>query len=150
MTKSKRLKPVVQLSESRERDAARALAQARAELTRHQNRQKELQQYREEYLDLLTNESGKGVGARRLGDYHGFLVRLNQAIESQQQKVSDAQRTCEAKHRAWLATRTRCKALDRAVENYERQERADENRREQRESDDYLVGKRRGPSESDV
>ena len=136
MTKSERLQPIVKVSESRGRHAARKLAEAMQRLQEIEGQLKELQRYRDEYEQVFQRDTRHGVGAERLRGYRTFMAQLNQAIGYQQQKVDQAARSCEAARGAWLQTRTRCQALDKVVDNHRRAEREDESRREQRDSDE--------------
>jgi flagellar FliJ protein len=140
MTKSERLQPIVRVSESKERQAARMLAEA---LKRHQEvetRLKELLTYRGEYDQLFQRNSVSGVGAEKLRDYRAFIAQLNQAIGYQELKVSAAVAACEAARSAWLKTRTRCQALGKVVDGHRRDERRSEARREQKDSDELAHG----------
>ena len=136
MTKSKRLQPVVRVSETRERNAARLLAQATQRLQEAEERLKELQHYRDEYEQNFQRDSHVGVGAAKLRDYRSFMAQLHQAIDFQQRKLSEATAACEAARQTWLASRTRCRVLDKVVDNHRRAERKDEERREQRDQDE--------------
>src|SRR3989344_6010797 len=143
MTKSERLQPIVRVSESRERQAARMLAEALKRQQEVETRFKELQTYREEYEQLFQRTSRSGVGAEKLRDYRAFIAQLNQAIGYQEQKVSAAVAACEAARSAWLRTRTRCQALGKVVDGHRRDERRSEDRRGQKEADALAQGMRR-------
>lgn len=136
MTKSERLQPIVKVSASRERVAARKLAEAMCRHREAEERLKELQRYRDEYEQLFQRDPHKGVGAEKLCDYRAFVAQLNKAIGYQQHKVNEAASSCDEARGAWLATRTRCRALDKVVDHHRRAERQDESRREQRDTDE--------------
>jgi len=140
MTKSERLQPIVRVSESKERQAARMLAVALKRCQEVEARLKELQTYREEYEQLFQRTSRSGVGAEKLRDYRAFIAQLNQAIGYQEQKVSAAVAACGAARAAWLKTRTRCQALGKVVDGHRRDERRSEARREQKNSDELAHG----------
>ena len=142
MTKSERLQPIVRVSESKERQAARMLAEALKRQQDVETRLKELQVYREEYEQLFQRNSRSGVGAEKLRDYRAFIAQLNQAIGYQEQKVSAAVTACAAARAAWLKTRTRCQALGKVVDGHRREERRGEERREQNDSDELANGMR--------
>lgn len=140
MTKSERLQPIVKVSESRERHAARRMAEAMQRRQEVEERLKELRRYRDEYERLFQRDTCNGVGAEKLRDYRSFAAQLNQAIGYQQHKVNEAAAACEEARREWLKTRTRCQVLDKVVDNHRRAERKDEARREQRDSDERTQG----------
>ncbi len=143
MTKSERLQPIVRVSESKERQAARMLAETLKRRQEAETRLKELQTYREEYEQLFQRTSRSGVGAEKLRDYRAFIAQLNQAIGYQEQKVSAAVMACESARSAWLKTRTRCQALGKVVDGHRRDERRSEDRREQKDSDALSQAMRR-------
>ena len=135
MTKTERLNPIIRVSESNERAAARRLGEVRQVLSEHQERLRELERYRDEYARIFQRESGGGIDAARLQDYHRFSARLDDAIACQCGKTEEAARRLEDRKRAWLKTRTRCMSLDKAVQNFGIERRLKESRREQGESD---------------
>ena len=137
MTKSERLQPIVKVSESRERHAARKLAEAMQRQRQAEERLKELQRYRDEYEQVFQRDAHYGVRAEKLRDYRSFAALLNQGIEHQNRRVNEAAAACGEARRAWLETRTRCQALDKAMENHCRAERRSAARREQRDSDEH-------------
>ncbi|TAM46297.1 MAG: flagellar export protein FliJ [Gammaproteobacteria bacterium] len=136
MTKSQRLKPIVRLSVSKERDAAVVLAQAQKVLEGQEQRLNELLRYLDEYQRLLARESTGGVDVKRLHGYRGFIVRLNQTISYQRQQVEQARCEVEQSREAWRTARTRSQALDKAVAKHHRAEQQVHERHEQREADD--------------
>jgi flagellar FliJ protein len=149
MTRSERLEPVVEYSESTERAAARALAQARQALAEQERKLAELEGYLAEYEAQLGNERGGAVSADRLQEYQCFMSRLNAAIARQAQRVGEAQRLCEARRQAWLAARTRVQALGKVVERLQGAERREAERAEQRESDERSRGMSTARNERD-
>jgi len=140
MTKSERLQPIVKVTQTRERHAAKKLAEAMRHLQQAEERLVELQRYRDEYERTFQHHSRHGVGAEKLRDYRSFVTLLNQGIDYQQRKLSDAEAACDAARRAWLKTRTNCQALDKVVENHRRSERHSQARREQQDSDERAQG----------
>lgn len=136
MTRSQRLKPIVRLSASKERDAAVVLAQTQRALEDQEQRLGELMRYLDEYQRLLARESTGGVDVKRLHSYRGFIVRLGQTISYQRQQVEQARREVECQRQAWQTARTRSQALDKAVAKHRRAEQQAHERHEQREADD--------------
>jgi flagellar export protein FliJ len=153
MTKSQRLKPIVRLSVSKERDEAAALGRVQQALRDQEQRLDELLRYLDEYRRLLERDGAGGVDAHRLQSYRSFIARLNQTIGYQRQRVEQARREVERQRAAWLAARTRCRSLDKAVERHRHAERRVRARGEQREDDDRAAracaGDRDDPGKSD-
>ncbi len=142
------MEPVVRVAGRREEDAARELAQQRELLARHEAQLQELLGYRNEYLERLRDQAGSvGVSASRLQDYRVFLDKLDTAIRQQERIVAHQQREVDRFHQRWLELRTRCNAMDKAVERMRREERREADRREQSESDEH-ASQRHRPSSS--
>jgi len=139
MTRSKRMKPVKQVAEHREQDAARALGRALDRLAAERGKLEQLVAYRDEYARGFETRGGNGVGARELQNFHAFLGRLNAAIEQQGKVVAEAEQACEAQRRQWLQRRSRSEALGKVMERYHRDELRDHERREQADSDEHAL-----------
>ncbi len=136
MTKSQRLKPVIQVSESKERGEAVLLGQSLEALRGQERRLDELRAYLDEYRRLFNEEGVKGLGVRRLHSYRGFIVRLTQTVDYQHRRVEEARQEYERQKRAWQTARMRCQVLDKVATKHLQTERRDRDRREQREADD--------------
>lgn len=136
MMRSKRMEPVMQLAQNREQEAARQVGEHQRQLDAQRTRLAELTAYRDEYAQRLTTVAGGGLGAAMLHDYRAFLARLNQAIEHQRRLIEQGEHAYEESRRQWLQTRQKTKALDTVTERYRLQERRDEERRLQNESDE--------------
>ena len=136
MTRSQRLKPVSRVAEHHEQTAARAMGEYQQRLNVHENRLRELIKYREEYAHGFQIAGARGMGAAQLQDYRTFLARIDQAISQQQGQVAQARRQYEQKKDEWFHRRTRSQALEKVAERYRKQERHDEDRREQKDSDE--------------
>ncbi|HLA74666.1 MAG TPA: flagellar export protein FliJ [Gammaproteobacteria bacterium] len=136
MTKSERLTPVTKLVESKERDAARLLAEAQRLIDEREERLVELLGYLSEYQQRLQAVGSAGVEAGQMQDYHLFIGKLDEAIMLQKKLVVAAKNAFEERKRAWLVTRTACKAVGKVVERYYKEETLRIVLREQGESDD--------------
>ena len=136
MKRSKRLKPVVRVAESREQQAARALGAAQARLAQAQQQLAELQRYRDDYRQGFQQAGATGMGAAQLADYQQFLHKLGQAIEQQAQQVVQATQEAEAKRAQWFTSRGKVRMLDTVVARYQAIEQQQASRQEQREQDE--------------
>ncbi|HKK14792.1 MAG TPA: flagellar export protein FliJ [Gammaproteobacteria bacterium] len=145
MGRSDRMKPVVKVAEQRERAAARDFGECQQRLAEAEARLEELQGYRHEYGQRFQQSGGDGLSARRLHEYRTFLHRLNEAIAQQQALVGQLRQDCTAGHAQWLETRRRSQVLDKVVDRYRAQERREEDRREQQDSDERALTRRRTP-----
>jgi flagellar protein FliJ len=136
MTKSQRMQPLTRVATSRERTAAKELAEYRRALSAAEAKHSELVTYREEYSQQLQKSGGSGIDAQRMRDYRLFLARLNEAIGHQQVSVERQRREYERMRRLWSEARVRSKSLDKVVERYRKEENITAEKREQAESDE--------------
>lgn len=134
MSRSKRMHSVVNLAESKERDATRRLGESQVALQNHEARLAELRAFLDGYTGDLNGRETV-FGAARLKDYRAFLDRLNAAIRHQEQLIEATQRECEVHRQHWLSTRRRAKALQEVAARYRNEERRQNERREQSELD---------------
>lgn len=145
MKRSKRLKPVVHIAESREQQAARALGAAQTALDQAKQQLEELERYRADYLQRFQQAGAVGMGAAQLGDYQQFLQKLGLAIEQQGQVIAQAGQDVEAKRALWFASRGKAKMLGTVVTRYQDEEEKEALRQEQIEQDER--SQRSGPRE---
>lgn len=146
MTRSKRMQPVADVAVRREREAAARLGECQRREQACAQRLEELQRYRDEYTRQFAD--GGSFSAARLRDYRTFLERLNQAIEQQGELLARVRRDCEAQRRRWLDLHGRAEALDKVVSRYRVEERAGEERREQKDLDQRTQSTRRSDGET--
>ncbi|MFA7388765.1 MAG: flagellar export protein FliJ [Thiohalobacteraceae bacterium] len=135
MTRSKRMQSVVEVTANREREAARRLGEAQTRAQAATQRLDELIRYREEYTRQFADNVS--LPAARLQDYRVFLNRLNQAVEAQQKLLARAEQDCATQRSVWMEIHTRAKALDKVALRYRDAERSDQDRREQKETDEH-------------
>ncbi len=136
MKKSKRMKPLAEVAESRERTAARLLGEQRKALTEAETKLAELLGYRDEYAKKLEFSGGISIDARRMYDFRVFLSRLSEAIVHQQRRVEQSRKEYETKRHQWYETRTKIRAVDKIIERYRGDEARASERRDQTEADD--------------
>ncbi|MCK4742492.1 MAG: flagellar export protein FliJ [Sulfuriflexus sp.] len=136
MTKSKRLKPVSEIADARERDAARYMGEQQGVLDQHQNKLVELIKYRAEYAEKMVAAGGNGISAGKMQDYNSFIRRLDEAIVFQRSQIELAVRQLEVKQREWRVMHTRSEALNKVVSRYQTAEIREQDKREQNESDE--------------
>src|SRR5690348_13728471 len=87
MTRAKRLEPVQNLVDDKERRLAQSLAAYERKLSEAERKCQELERYRHEYERQFKDTAARGIGVAGLRDYQAFLARLNEAIRQQQSVV---------------------------------------------------------------
>lgn len=136
ITKSKRLKPISEIAEAKERDAARHMGTQQGVLNKHQSKLVELVKYRSEYTKKMVTAGGQGISAGQMRDYSHFICRLDEAIVFQRSQIELAIRQLEVKQREWQVMHTRSEALNKVVSRYQTAEIREQDKREQKESDE--------------
>ncbi|MDH5436797.1 MAG: flagellar export protein FliJ [Gammaproteobacteria bacterium] len=136
MTRSDRMKPIVKIAESHEKEAARLLGAQQRLLDQYETRLGELLTYRKEYREQFQQSGKEGIKASKMHDYQSFLQRLEIAIGQQRQVIEQTIAGYEQHKKNWQNKRGRTQALDKTVERFKKQERYEEDRKEQKELDE--------------
>ena|ERR1044071_1191663 len=136
MSRAKRLEPVQDVVEAAERRLAQSLAGLQRRLADAESKLLELERYRDEYQQGLTQRAGGGIGVAQLRDYQAFLGRLNEAIRQQQSVVQRARGDRDAEQQRWQHAARRVKAVDHVVDRWQAEDRRVAERREQRDTDE--------------
>ncbi len=138
MTRSKRLKTVVDVAEVESSKAGQELHHSREQQAAQQRQLEQLLQFQQEYKARLDSLSEGGVDARQLQNFRIFLQQLGHAVDQQQHTVDDAGEQVNQQQQAWLARYYRKSTLEDALNETIRQERQELERREQREADERI------------
>jgi len=141
MKQSERFKPVVRVTQNREDEAAKRLAEFVQMLEQQRSRLGDLEGYCGEYRKQFAAESAVGVTASRIQDFHAFLLNLDKAVEQQRAAIVRLEQEYEERKRQWLAARSRTQAIDQVVAGMRVKEQALENRKDQAEQDDRSINR---------
>jgi flagellar export protein FliJ len=136
MTRTRRLRPVVQHTDKKEQQALQQVAQSQGLLEVEQLRQAQLQDYKLEYLKKKKHDIGVFTPLE-LQEFNRFMQQLDETIERQMDVVAMRQREVEQKREAWKATRIDSKVLHKVVEKLQKQEFVEQERREQKALDEF-------------
>jgi len=137
MAQSDRLTPVRRVAESRERDAANAYGTAQRALRDQETKLEQLRQFHQEYQGRFDSACRAGLSVGELREYQAFLARLQQAV-AQQKAAVETSRQAHAKTRQhWQARHVRTQAIGKAIDRFRREELHDQERREQKETDEH-------------
>jgi flagellar protein FliJ len=135
MKKSKRIEPIQEIASSRANELGQAVAHAAAQLSETEQQLKQLQGYRDDYMQKSGDPSAS-MDPVRLQNYRAFLDRLGEAIRQQELAVGAAKSDYELRRQEWSELKVEAEALGRAVDRYKAEERRSQDRLEQNESDD--------------
>jgi flagellar FliJ protein len=136
MKKSKRIRPIIRVAESREQKAATELGRAQAQLREQLNRLQDLINYQSEYRARYEQTGRQGVSIQTLHSFNRFLAQLETAIEQQKQAVTTAQDLVSSRRQNWFASRDKVKIYSNVADNYISAENKQEEQQEQKDSDE--------------
>lgn len=137
MTRSQRLKPILNLAENQEMDAARKLSEWRQQLIRRQGKLNELMQYRTEYHQRFQDDAGRGMHGRQINDFYLFISGLESAIKKQRQQIQQTEVICEQMKQQYLDRHKDTRVMDKVVERFRGDEQIQQRRSEQKEMDEH-------------
>lgn len=143
MPRHQRLKPVLEITQAQQEQAARQLAQITQQRDAARRQLKQLQDYLAEYERLGTDPK-RAVNPSLLENQRAFIDKLKAGIHQQEAKVAQLERRVEQYAQRWNASRTRAESLEKVIQTYASAYARDQDRRTQRELDD-LAGTRPQP-----
>lgn len=130
------MQPLRRVAESKEQKAASELGQAQQQLQSQINRLNELLNYKDEYLGRYRQSGQNGIAVDKLQSFHSFLEKLELAVEQQKQAVKVAEELVAKRKRHWFSSRDKVKIYDNVITKIVDQELRQEEKKEQKESDD--------------
>jgi len=134
----KKLNKVAKAARMREQESA---GHMREQQQRHEHQQQNLQQleeFKHEYEARLLRIASTGMEARQLQDYRMFLERLSSALTRQSEDTRDSAEKVEASRQDWLEQSQRSRALDNLLDLNRQQRSLEENRQEQKRTDEMV------------
>jgi len=138
MTRTQRLRPVVQHKDKKEQHALQEVAQSQGMLDGEQTRLTQLQDYKLEYLQKKKYDIGVFTPIE-IQEFNRFMQQLDQTIERQMELVSARQQELEHKRQLWTATRIDSKKMHKVVEKLQQQEFVEQERKEQKALDEFAL-----------
>lgn len=136
--KSERMQSLRKIADQYEQLAARSLGASQGNLTQQQQRLEELLRFREEYHRQFQQTGEHGMDGATMHSFQHFLAQLDGAIAQQRQTVAAAEQDCQHKRHTWQDKHKNTRIYDKTIERFVAQEQHQENRKEQRESDDRV------------
>lgn len=137
-SRATRLQPAVDQAKQRSEDTLAQMAAQQTQLAKAENQLTELTRYRDEYA--VANGGAMAISA--LLNRQVFVERIDRAIVQQGTEISRLNRLCEQGRQRWQQAHARESALDSVVSNYREQDRKEEDRQEQAESDEHTQARR--------
>lgn len=137
MKKSKRFQPLARIAENKEMVSAKNLGEANNNLTIQKNKLNDLIQYRDEYIKSFKQQGQKGMDGSQLHTYQKFLENIDNALVQQRSIIAAAETACEQQKQFWREQHTKTKIMDKVIDSYKKDEQHQNNKKEQKESDEH-------------
>lgn len=159
--KKYRLETVLEIRRRAKDEAAQLVAlrfqqleQAEVELNRRRRKLQECFERQDQAQSLMSSELEKGIQAQNILAHQHFLndlrkieIELQTAVDRQIQNVAKAEKEVEAAREKLIETARDLKSIENHKDNWKTVQRVEENRREQKISDEIgaiLYGRREG------
>lgn len=136
------LQPLLDLSRVRLDEAARKLGELIAGEQEASQRHGLLVQYREEYYSRFLEAAKNGIGPGEWNNYINFLARIDAAIAPAAQSVTSSQQQTRKGQQDWMGKQGRVKAFDTLADRHRSKIADQEQRKEQRVSDEHAARSR--------
>lgn len=136
-SRAARLRPVIEMAERAEREAARQLGQAQLQLGQAEAKLGELRQYFNDYQQQWLTQGSQGVSGQWLMNYQRFLSQLESAIGQQQRSVDWHRNNLNKVREQWQQRRGRLEGLGKLVERYRLEAQRLADKREQKLLDEF-------------
>ena len=139
MAKPFSLQTVLELMQTRADEATQQLARLIANERDARNKLAMLQQYRDEYATRFRQAAQNGLSPREWHNYQEFLNRLDEAVDAQNQTVTQQARNTVNGQEHWQQQRKKLKAFDTLSERHQARENAREQRQDQKVQDEFAL-----------
>ncbi len=122
MTRSKRIKTIVRLSENKERRAAREFVAAQKVLNDYKNQLVQLQSYREEYL-VLMKPNGQRQSIKTMREQQAFIVQIDEGIRMLKEQINVQEKMNMNERDKWLKQKQQLDTMNNIFERFRNAER---------------------------
>jgi flagellar FliJ protein len=136
MTRIDRLDVVQQVADRAERERAERLAEAERNAIEAEQKLVALERYRNEYEEQLAARGATGVEISGVREFQAFLARLGEALVAQRQVLNAARANRDTLLNSWREAAQRAQVVQTLTDRWQVEARRDEDRRDQRESDE--------------
>lgn len=130
------LDTLIDLTQERVEKAGETLAQLGTQRRDAQGQLQTLDAYRADYTEQLQNTTSGGVSASNYHNFRQFIATLDEAISQQNRLIAQIDTRLEAGRRHWQDEKRRLSSYETLKARKDRQLQYQEQRREQRASDE--------------
>ncbi|MCK9395693.1 MAG: flagellar export protein FliJ [Methylobacter sp.] len=136
MKKSQRIKTIVDIKATQEKNALEVLGAAQRKLLTMQSQVEGLRNYRQEYQGRFEQLGINGVNVAQLLEFRSFIDKLDKAIIGQEQVLSSIETELIAKRKIWEELHHKTQSLQKVCDSALVVEMKQEAKREQQEQDE--------------
>lgn len=136
MKKSQRIKTIVDIKATQEKNALEVLGAAQRKLLTMQSQVEGLRNYRQEYQGRFEQLGINGVNVAQLLEFRSFIDKLDKAIIGQEQVLSSIETELIAKRKIWEELHHKTQSLQKVCDSALVLEMKQEAKREQQEQDE--------------
>lgn len=137
MASLKQLGMIIKLRQDAEDKAAQMMQQARQALTSQEQQLQTLRQYRNDYLNKMSEQTQTGLTAQHYTYYQEFVTRLDDAVGRAEQHVAVAKQVWKQRQQAWQQARTETQGIQTLIAQENSRLQLAAQRREQKEMDEF-------------
>jgi flagellar FliJ protein len=148
MTAKQRFKLVQRVTDEKERQHAKQLAQSCTRVEQCAAKLKELQGYHVGYLRDFGVRASAGIGGAGIREFQAFLAKIAEAVRQQEELLRKARAESESERASWQGAAQRSQIMDKVVERHSASETKARDQRDQRESDERGQRKANGRLDS--
>jgi len=134
--KSQRIKTIVDIKATQEKNALEVLGAVQRKLLAMQAQVEGLRKYRKEYQDRFDQLGAKGVNVAQLLEFRSFIDKLDKAILGQEHMLSSIEAELMAKRKIWEELHQKTQSLQKVCDSALAVEMKQEAKREQLEQDE--------------
>lgn len=136
MKKSQRIKTIVDIKATQEKNALEAVGAVQRKLQSMQAQVEGLRVYRQEYQARFDQLGVKGVNVAQLLEFRSFIDKLDKAIIGQEQVLSSIEVELVSKRKIWEELHHKTQSLQKVCDSALVVEMKQEAKREQQEQDE--------------
>jgi len=134
--KSQRIKTIVDIKASQEKNALEVLGTVQGKHQGMQAQVEGLRNYRREYQDRFDQLGVKGVNVAQLLEFRSFIDKLDKAIMGQEKMLDSIEAEVVAKRKIWEELHHKTRSLQKVCDSALKIEMKQEAKREQQEQDE--------------
>jgi flagellar protein FliJ len=138
MKKSRRIKTIVDLKATQEKNALEALGTSQRKLLATQTQVESLRKYRQEYQDRFNQLGYAGARVAQLLEFRSFMDKLDKAIAGQEQALNECKTDLITKKNIWEELHHRTQNLQKVCNTALAAEVKQEGKLEQLEQDERI------------